>query len=81
MADYKLAMRYRVAYFPAGPKAGTTDIVVVLQGGDSHTYTGLTPDAAHHLVDLLRNESPIWVDQKTGVFVVADEPVGSGELP
>jgi hypothetical protein len=36
---------------------------------------------AHHLVDLLRNESPIWVEPKTGLVVVADEPVGSGELP
>ncbi len=81
MSDYKLATRYRVAYFPAGPKAGKTDIVVVLQGGASYTYEGLDPAAAHHLVDLLRNENPVWVDRGSGLFIVADEPVGSGELP
>ncbi len=81
MSDYKLAIRYRVAYFPAGRKAGKTDIIVVLEGGSSYTYEDLSPEAAHHLVDLLRNESPIWIHSKTGLFVVADEPVGSGELP
>jgi hypothetical protein len=81
MAEYKLATRYRVAYFPAGSKAGKTDLIVVLEGGSSYTYENLSPEAAHHLVDLLRNESPIWVERKTGLFVVADEPVGSGELP
>jgi hypothetical protein len=81
MSTYKLATRYRVAYFPAGAKAGKTDIIVVLEGGASHTYENLAPEMAHHLVDLLRNESPIWVEPKTGLFVVADEPVGSGELP
>ncbi len=81
MSDYKLATRYRVAYFPSGAKAGRTDIIVVLQGGESHTYENLPPEAAHHLVDLLRNENPIWINPKSGLFIVADEPVGSGELP
>jgi hypothetical protein len=44
-----------------------------------YTFDGLPSDTAHHLVDLLRNEAPIWVDPLTGTFVVADEPVGSGE--
>jgi len=81
MSTYKLASRYRVAYFPEGDKAGKTDIIVVLEGGVSHTYENLDSQTAHHLVDLLRNENPIWVEPDTGLFVVADEPVGSGELP
>jgi hypothetical protein len=40
-STYKLATRYRVAYFPAGAKAGKTDIIVVLEGSASHTYKNL----------------------------------------
>jgi hypothetical protein len=79
MAVHKLATRYRVAYFSHGPKAGKTDIVVELEGGTSYTYADLAPEAAHHLIDLLRNEKPIWVDPQNGLLIVADEPVGSGE--
>jgi hypothetical protein len=68
-----------VAFFKTGPKAGKTDIVVVFDDGDQYTYEALSSETAHHLVDLLRNEAPIWVDPDTGSFAVADEPVGSGE--
>ncbi|MBI4731804.1 MAG: hypothetical protein HY781_06705 [Chloroflexi bacterium] len=76
---YKPVSRYRVAYFKSGPKAGKTDIVVVLEDGELYTFEALPPDAAHHLVDLLRNEKPIWLDLDTGTLAVADEPVGAGE--
>jgi hypothetical protein len=76
---YKPISRYRVAYFHTGPKAGWTEIVVVFKDGESFAFENLDPETAHHLVDLLRNEAPIWVDPVTGTFVVADEPVGSGE--
>jgi hypothetical protein len=76
---YKPISRYRIAYFKSGPKAGKTDIVVVFEEGDSYTFDGLAPDAAHHLIDLLRNEKPIWVDPESGTLAVADEPVGAGE--
>jgi hypothetical protein len=79
MAGYKRAIRYRAAFFPAGPRAGKTDIVVILEDGASYTYQSLSPETAHHLVDLLRNEEPLWLDTQTGTLVVADEPVGSGE--
>jgi hypothetical protein len=79
MEGYKLATRYSIAYHKTGPKAGKTDIVVFLGENSSYTYSGLSPDSAHHLVDLLRNEKPIWINTQTGTFIVADEPVGSGE--
>ena len=76
---YKPISRYRIAYFKSGPKAGKTDIVVVFEEGGSFIFDALDPQAAHHLVDLLRNEKPILVDPETGTFAVADEPVGAGE--
>ena len=79
MAEYKLASRYRVAYHRTGDKAGKTDIVVTFEDESLYTYEGLSPDTAHHLVDLLRNEAPIWIDLQSGLFLVADEPIGSGE--
>jgi len=77
---FKTICRYRVAYFHTGPKAGKTDVVVMFDDNEMYTFDGLPSDTAHHLVDLLRNEAPIWVDPVTGTFVVADEPVGSGEV-
>jgi hypothetical protein len=79
MAEYKLASRYRVAYHRTGPKAGKTDIVVTFDDDTLFTYEDLPPETAHHLIDLLRNEGPIWIDMQSGLFLVADEPIGSGE--
>jgi hypothetical protein len=76
---FKPISRYRVAYFESGPKAGKTDIVVVFDDKESYTFEALPSATAHHLVDLLRNEAPIWVDPVNGTLVVADEPVGAGE--
>ena len=76
---YKQIKRYRVAYFKIGPKAGKTDIVVVFKDGSQYSYEALPADTAHHLVDLLRNEKPIWVETGSGTLAVVDEPVGSGE--
>jgi hypothetical protein len=76
---YKHITRYRVAYFHTGPKASKTDVVVVFENDEIYTFEALPSDTAQHLVDLLRNEAPIWVDPVSGTLVVADEPVGSGE--
>jgi hypothetical protein len=76
---YKPIKRYRVAYFASGSKAGKTEIVVVLEDGGSYTFDNLPPDAAHHMVDLLRNEKPIYLNPDTGTLAVLDEPVGAGE--
>ena len=76
---YKHVTRYRVAYYKTGPKAGCSDIVAVFEDGSQFSFETLTSDTAHHLVDLLRNENPIWVEPETGTLAVSDEPVGSGE--
>jgi hypothetical protein len=76
---YKQVARYRVAYFKQGPMAGKTEIIVTFEDGGSFALEALPPEAAHHLVDLLRNESPIWLDPLTGTLAVSDEPVGSEE--
>ena len=81
MAPHKVVARYRIAYIPTGSKANQTEIIVYFEDGTYYHYEGLSPEAGHHLVDMLRNERPIWVDPQNGVFVVADEPVGSGEEP
>ena len=77
--SYKHVTRYRVAYFNTGSKAGCSDIVIVFEDGSQYVFESLPSDTAHHLVDLLRNEKPIWMEPETGTLVVADEPVGSGE--
>jgi hypothetical protein len=79
MSEYQRAERYRVAYFATGPKAGKTSISVILETGFEYVYDDLSPDTAHHLIDLLRNENPLYVDRISGRLVVSEEPIGSGE--
>jgi hypothetical protein len=40
---------------------------------------GQTPDEMHMLVDLLRNESPIYFEDSQRLLLVGSEPVGEGE--
>jgi len=79
MADYKRAQSYRVFHYATGPRAGKTDVIVMVEGGSAYRYEGLSPERAHHIVDLLRNEDTIWIELDTGLFQVASEPVGEGE--
>lgn len=79
MADYRQATTYRVYHYYTGVHAGKTDIHVSVSGGGGYSYRNLTPDRAHHLVDLLRNEKPIWIELDSGLFQVAHEPVGEEE--
>lgn len=79
MADYRRAHNYRVFHYASGPKAGKTDVIVVVEGGGYYRYDGMGPERAHHIVDLLRNEDTIWIELQSGLFQVAYEPVGEGE--
>lgn len=79
MADYRRAQYYRVFHYFTGPKAGTTTVIVSVEGASAYSYEGLSPERAHHIVDLLRNEKPIWIELESGLFQVAVEPVGEGE--
>jgi hypothetical protein len=40
---------------------------------------GQTPDEMHMLVDLLRNEKPIYFEDTQRLLIVGSEPVGEGE--
>jgi len=40
---------------------------------------GQTPEEMHMLVDLLRNESPIYFEDTSRLLIVGSEPVGEGE--
>jgi hypothetical protein len=43
-------------------------------------YLNLRPEVAFYIVDLLRNEKPIFLDPKSGELEVTYEPVGEGEI-
>jgi hypothetical protein len=78
MANYRRAISYRVFHYATGPKAGTSTVIVSVEG-DFYRYEDLSPERAHHIVDLLRNEDTIWIEMESGLFQVATEPVGEGE--
>jgi hypothetical protein len=69
-----------VFYYDSGVNKGLASIIVMLEGGGYYKYDKLTPEKAHLLVDLLRNEKPIWIEKVSGLFQVAYEPVGEEEL-
>jgi hypothetical protein len=64
-------------YWHQDTKAG--DVRVNLVDDTSHTLTGLSADEVHMLVDLLRNEKPVYYSVERQVVFVAWEPVGEGE--
>ena len=51
----------------------------MVDGGRFYRYEGLSPERAHHIVNLLRNENTIWIELESGLFQVAFEPVGEEE--
>jgi hypothetical protein len=79
MADYRRAETYRVFHFVTGQKAKTTDVIVTVEDGGVYRYEGLSPERAHLIIDLLRNEDTIWIELESGLLQVAQEPVGEGE--
>ena len=79
MADYRKANHYRIFHFNSGPKEGLTDVIVTLDGGVFYRYERLSPVRAHHLIDMLRHENPIWIERTSGLFQVAMEPIGEAE--
>ena len=80
MADYRRVLYYRVFHYEVGNKAGKSDVIAILDGGSFYRYQNLSPDRAHHIIDLLRNESTLWVERESGLLQVALEPVGEGEI-
>jgi hypothetical protein len=60
---------------------GAADIVLYYPEGDASTLSNVPLEEAEHLVDLLRNESPISYDAALRRFSTLNpEPVGEGEV-
>jgi hypothetical protein len=64
-------------YWHATERSG--DVRVNLIDDSSFTLGGLTADEVRMLVDLLRNEKPVYFDPERRTVFVAWEPVGEGE--
>jgi len=64
-------------YWHAATKTG--DVRVNLVDDTSHTLTDMSAEEIHMLVDLLRNEKPVYYSVERQVVFVAWEPVGEGE--
>jgi hypothetical protein len=79
VADNREVIDYRVFHYDTGSKAGTSMIITRLEGEVAYFYKDLSPERAHHIVDLLRNEDHILVDTDSGLMQVVREPVGEGE--
>jgi hypothetical protein len=54
-------------------------IVLTYDGGEAVSLPAVSATEAHHLVDLLRNEKPIWYDAAKRELITSVEPVGEGE--
>lgn len=64
-------------YWHAAKKSG--DVRLNLVDDTSHTLTDLNAEEVHMLVDLLRNEKPVYYSVERQIVFVAWEPVGEGE--
>lgn len=64
-------------YWHAATKTG--DVRVNLVDDTSHTLTDMSAPEVNMLVDLLRNEKPVYYSVERQVVFVAWEPVGEGE--
>ncbi len=63
------------------PTKHTGYIIIYWDGGSKYFYESSfsTPTEFQIVVDLLRNEKPIWWDDSTERLYAHDEPVGEGE--
>jgi hypothetical protein len=55
---------------------------MIYWGGGSKSFpegSFQSPEEFQVMVDLLRNESPVWWDEPTNRLYVSAEPVGEGE--
>lgn len=76
-----MAVQVKTYYARWKPANHTGYIVIHWDGGSKAFPEGSfqAPDEFRVLVDLLRNESPIWWDEPTGRLYAHNEPVGEGE--
>jgi len=72
---------YRFVHEDSGSRAGKSviQIWVVNTRECVYRYQNLTPERALLLLDVLRNEKPVYIDRNSGRLEVPAEPVGEGE--
>jgi hypothetical protein len=77
---WKRAKNYRIFHTHEGTFAGKTTISIWFENQEGfYKYENLELDRAAFIIDLLRNEDPIWIAESTGLLQVALEPVGDAE--
>ncbi|HEX6228141.1 MAG TPA: hypothetical protein VFZ41_01630 [Solirubrobacterales bacterium] len=69
-------------YYARWSPAGHHGYVIIYWSGGAKAFpesSFATPVEFQIVVDLLRNESPVWWDEPTGRLYASNEPVGEGE--
>jgi len=54
-------------------------IVLFFEGGGSHQIDYLSYEDYSAMVDMLRNEKPVWYDENRALLATYKEPVGEEE--
>jgi hypothetical protein len=75
VATKKQIKNYAVMHY----RDGTTRINVYMTDGTWDFYIGLDPVRAHHIIDLLRNEKPVYWTEGPDILWCGREPVGEEE--
>lgn len=65
-----------VVYHEVG---GTTEIVIYVQSGIGYSHQKLSNEQAQHLLDILRNEKPLYYDPSKKALKTGYEPPGEAE--
>lgn len=58
---------------------GYSAIILYLENGEKLTFDSIPISEARYLVDILRNEKPVWWDNVKKYIISYMEPVGEGE--
>ncbi|MCB0192697.1 MAG: hypothetical protein KDJ65_12195 [Anaerolineae bacterium] len=72
----KFVEKYQVGWQHAA-KVGT--IVLLFQGSGFRQINNLPYESYSAMVDMLRNEKPIWYDENQSLLATIHEPVGEEE--
>jgi len=76
MTNEQRVEKYQMVW-NAGENQGV--LILLLEGGETVHLTIDTADEGTFLLDLLRNESPVFYEPNGGVVCTGFEPVGEGE--
>ncbi len=73
---HKGVEKYQLAW---SHDAKSGSIVLLFQGGGARQINGLSYEDYSAMVDMLRNEKPLWYDENQALLATYHEPVGEGE--